>query len=55
MRKVLAFCGFEQSGKDFSARRLVTTMGYKKEAFADAMREVAINIKGLPNEEGMKQ
>lgn len=55
MRKVLAFCGFEQSGKDYSARRLVTTMGYKKEAFADALREVAFNIIGLPYEEGMKQ
>ena len=55
MRKVLAFCGFEQSGKDYSAKRLVTTMGYKKEAFADALREVAFNIIGLPYEEGMKQ
>ena len=55
MRKVLAFCGFKQSGKDYSAKRLVTTMGYKKEAFADALREVAFNIIGLPYEEGMTE
>ena len=55
MRKVIAFCGFEQAGKDYSAKRLVTTMGFKKEAFADALREVAFKIIGLSYEKGMEQ
>ena len=52
-RKVIAFCGFEQTGKDYSCRRLITTMGFEKVAFADALREVAFNITGFPIEEGM--
>lgn len=54
VRKVIAFCGFEKSGKDYSCKRLMNTMGFKKVAFADALREVAFNILGIPFEEGMK-
>lgn len=55
MRKVIAFCGFEQSGKSYSAKRLMTTMGFKHVAFADALRDVAFNIIGMDFEEGMKK
>lgn len=55
MRKVIAFCGFEQSGKDYSCQRLMMTMGFKKVAFADALRESAFKIIGVPYEEGMKR
>ena len=54
-RKVIAFCGFEQSGKDYSARRLVTTMGFKKLAFADILRDIAFNVIGMSLEEGMEK
>ena len=53
-RKVIAFCGFQQSGKDYSCRRLMMTMGYEKVAYADALRECAFKIIGIPYEEGMK-
>lgn len=55
MRKVIAFCGFEQSGKDYSAKRLMTTMGFKRAAFADALRDVAFHTIGMDFEEGMKK
>ena len=54
MRKVIAFCGFEQSGKSYSAKRLMTTMGFKHVAFADALRDVAFQVIGMDYEEGMK-
>ena len=55
MRKVIAFCGFEQSGKDYSAKRLMTTMGFKRAAFADALRDVAFHTIGMDFEEGMRK
>lgn len=53
-RKVIAFCGFEQSGKDYSCKRLITTKGFEKVAFADALREVSFKLLGYSVEEGMK-
>lgn len=47
MRKVRAFCGFEQSGKDYSCKRLLMTKGYKKVAFADALKDVAFATLGI--------
>lgn len=55
MRKVIAFCGFEQSGKSYSAKRLMMTLGYKHAAFADALRDVAFHTIGMDFKEGMKQ
>lgn len=55
MRKVVAFCGFEQSGKDYSAKRLMTTLGFKQAAFADALRDAAFHTIGIPFAEGMVQ
>lgn len=43
------------SGKDYSAIRLMRTRGFKKVAYADALREVAFNVLGIPFEEGMKK
>lgn len=54
MRKVIAFCGKAGSGKDYSASRLFKTMGFKVVAYADALRDVAFSIIGLPFETGMK-
>lgn len=53
MRKVIAFCGFEQSGKDYSAKRLMLTRKFKKLAFADVLRDVAFNTIGLSYNDGM--
>lgn len=53
-RKIRAFCGFEASGKSYSADRLMMTMGFKSLAFADSLREVAFKTIGIPFEEGMK-
>lgn len=55
MRKVIAFCGNQGSGKDFSAQRLMLTMGFKKAAFADALRDAAFHTLGIDFEEGMKK
>ena len=38
MRKVIAFCGVEGSGKDYSCQRLLMTKGYEKAAFATSLR-----------------
>ena len=54
-RKIRAFCGVQNSGKDYSCRRLITTMGFQKVAFADPLREIAFNIIGMDFAEGMKQ
>lgn len=55
MRKIRAFCGFEQSGKSYSAKRLMMTKGFKHAAFADALRDAAFHTIGMNFEEGMKQ
>ena len=53
-RKVIAFCGFEQSGKDYSCKRLIATKGFEKVAFADALREISFKLLGYSVDEGMK-
>lgn len=55
MRKIIAFCGYQGSGKDYSAQRLMTTKGFKKVSFADALRDIAFSIIGIPFEEGMQK
>ena len=55
MRKVIAFCGFESTGKTFSAKRLFTTMNCAKTSFANALRDVAFKTIGIPYEEGMEK
>lgn len=52
-RKVIAFCGFEQSGKGYSCKRLMTTMGFVKTSFANTLRDIAFHTIGLSFEEGM--
>ena len=54
-RKVIAFCGFEPSGKGYSAQRLMTTMGFMKTSFAHSLRDIAFNTLGISFEEGMKK
>lgn len=53
VRKVIAFCGFEQSGKNYSCKRLMTTMGFAKTSFAHTLRDVAFSTLGIPFDEGM--
>lgn len=55
MRKIIAFCGFESSGKSYSAKRLMTTMGFEKTSFANTLRDIAFSTIGIPLEEGMAQ
>ena len=55
MRKVIAFCGFESSGKSYSAKRLLTTMGFEKTSFANTLRNIAFKTIGIPIEEGMSR
>ena len=55
MRKIIAFCGFEQSGKNYSCSRLMMTMGFVKTSFADTLRDVAFKTLGMSKEEGMKK
>lgn len=52
-RKIRAYCGFQGSGKDYSCKRLLETMGFQKVSFADPIRDIAFNVIGLPYEEGM--
>ena len=54
-RKVIAFCGFESSGKSYSCKRLLTTMGFEKTSFAHILRDVAFSTIGISFEEGMKK
>lgn len=54
-RQVIAFCGSQGSGKDYNAQRLIMTRGFRKVAFADALRKVAFEILNIPFEEGMKK
>ena len=55
MRKVIAFCGVEQSGKNYSCKRLMSTMGFVKTSFAHTLRDIAFSTLGIPFDEGMKQ
>ena len=54
-RKVIAFCGVEKSGKDYSCQRLMMTKGFKKLAFADSLRDIAFHVLGYKYEDGMKE
>lgn len=54
-RKVIAFCGFEQSGKDYSCKRLMLTMGFIKTSFANTLRDVAFSTLGIPFDKGMEK
>jgi hypothetical protein len=54
-RKVIAFCGAAQSGKGYSCKRLMTTMGFEKTSFAHTLRDVAFNTLAIPFEEGMEK
>ena len=53
MRKIRAFCGFEQSGKGYSCKRLMETMGFEKLSFANILRDIAFQTIGVPYNEGM--
>lgn len=53
-RKVIAFCGFQGSGKDYNCKRLMMTKGFIKVAFADALREISFKLLGYTIDEGMK-
>ena len=55
MRKLIAFCGMAQSGKSYSTKRLMTTMGFEKTSFAHILRDVAFSTLGIPFNEGMLQ
>lgn len=55
MRKVIAFCGFEQSGKGYSCKRLLMTKGFVKTSFANALRNVAFKTLGIDPKEGMEK
>ena len=55
MRKVIAFCGFEQSGKNYSCKRLMMTMGFIKTSFANSLRDIAFKTLGISFEEGMEK
>lgn len=52
-RKIIAFCGFQKSGKDHSCKRLMLTKGFEKVAFADALRDISFTLLGLSAEDGM--
>ena len=55
VRKIIAFAGYEGSGKSFRCQQLVKQGNYTKMSFADALRRVAFKSLGFPVEEGMKQ
>lgn len=52
-RKIVAFAGKAGSGKDFRCNTLVAHHGYKKLAFADALRRIAFVTLGYDYEWGM--
>ena len=54
-RKVIAFCGFQGSGKSYSTKRLLMTRKYKHVAFADALRDCAFHVLGMNYKEGMEK
>lgn len=54
-RKVIAFCGFQGSGKSYSTKRLLMTRKFKHVAFADALRDCAFRVLGMDFKEGMEK
>ena len=55
MRKIIAFCGYQGSGKSYSAQRLMKTRGFKHVAFADSLRDTAFSTIGIDFKEGMSR
>ena len=55
MRKVIAFCGNQGSGKGYSCKRLLMTKGFVKTSFANTLRDIAFNVIDIPFEDGMKE
>ena len=53
-RQIVAFVGRQGSGKDFQCNLLVDK-GYKKVAFADALRDIAFSSFGIPLPFGMQR
>lgn len=53
-RKIVAFAGFQGSGKDFQCNQLVKQGNYKRMAFADALRDIAFSSLGIDKEIGSK-
>lgn len=51
-KEVVAFIGRAGSGKDYQCQ-LLTEQGYKKVAFADALRDIAFQCIDLDEQEGM--
>lgn len=54
MRKVIAFCGYQSSGKSYSAKRLMMTMGFIKTSFAEMLRYVTADIAQISYEDLIK-
>ena len=54
VRKIVAFAGFEGTGKDFRCAQLVKQGNYKKMAFADALRKIAFGTLGYEYNYGME-
>ncbi len=54
VKKVIAFLGFQGSGKDYKCKQL-EMQGYRRVAFADALREVAFSMLNIPFNEGMRK
>lgn len=55
MRQVIAFCGYQGSGKSYSAARLYMTMGFAKTSFANTLRDIAFKTLGMSFEDGMSR
>ena len=48
---LIALCGRKRSGKDTAALALADTLGFKRYAFADKLKELTAHFLGLPVEE----
>ena len=53
-KEIVAFIGRQGSGKDYQCNHLVKKHGFKKLAFADALRDIAFTIFDLDQEIAMK-
>ena len=53
-RKIVAFVGRAGSGKDYQCNLLVENQGFKKLAFADALRDIALTILDLNEENALE-
>ena len=54
VRKIIAFAGFQGSGKDYRCQQLVKQGNYKQLAFADALRDIAFSSLNINKEIGHK-